>query len=201
MGQETPSPRTVPSPRGSGSSSNIWFIVFAQVHKPIRHLVLFSHFCRGHGHTWYWVIFCDPVTRESSDPETQLTRWSCSIMNSKCRLMLRQTFAMGKMFASFYRCLAFARVWKVKFWGPFINVNISITVGRILTKKYIYLYIFYLGLFFENWKTLDLHQVNIMTRWPGCERWSKWQLTWWPNDPVPCLVMVVINRHTDRGHW
>ena len=25
----------------------------------------------------------DPVTRESSDPETQLTQWPCSIMNSK----------------------------------------------------------------------------------------------------------------------
>jgi len=25
----------------------------------------------------------DPVSRESSDPETQLTRWPCSIMNSK----------------------------------------------------------------------------------------------------------------------
>ena len=36
-----------------------------------------------------WVTFCDPVTRESSDPETQLTRWPCSIMNSKCRLMLQ----------------------------------------------------------------------------------------------------------------
>jgi len=24
--------------------------------------------------TWNWVTFCDPVTRESSDPETQLTR-------------------------------------------------------------------------------------------------------------------------------
>jgi len=34
-----------------------------------------------------WPI--DPVTRESSDPETQLTRWPGSIMNSKCRLMCR----------------------------------------------------------------------------------------------------------------
>jgi len=23
---------------------------------------------------WNWVTFCDPVTRDSSDPETQLTR-------------------------------------------------------------------------------------------------------------------------------
>jgi len=39
--------------------------------------------------TWNWVTFCDPVTRESSDPDTQLTRWPCSIglMNSKCRLV------------------------------------------------------------------------------------------------------------------
>jgi len=26
---------------------------------------------------WNWVAFCDPVTRESGDPETQLTRWPC----------------------------------------------------------------------------------------------------------------------------
>jgi len=29
----------------------------------------------------------NPVTQESSDLETRLTRWPCSIMNSKCRLM------------------------------------------------------------------------------------------------------------------
>ena len=29
----------------------------------------------------------DSVTRESSDPETQLTRWPCSVMNSKCWLI------------------------------------------------------------------------------------------------------------------
>ena len=29
---------------------------------------------RGPDQTWNWVTFRDPVIRESSDPETQLTR-------------------------------------------------------------------------------------------------------------------------------
>jgi len=45
---------------------------------------------------------------------------------------------MGKRFASFYRCLAFAHFWKSKiFENHLLNVNISMTVGRIFTKKYI----------------------------------------------------------------
>jgi len=61
---------------------------------------------------------------------------------------------MGKRFASFYRCLAFARFWKVKIEDHLLNVNISMTVGRIFTK-YISLYP-YLGLFFENRKNSGL---------------------------------------------
>jgi len=38
----------------------------------------------------------DPVTWESSDSETQLTRWPCSIMNSKCRLMLQTNVCNGQ---------------------------------------------------------------------------------------------------------
>ena len=43
----------------------------------------------------------DPVTRESSDPETQLTRWPCSIMNSKCRLMLQTNVCNGQEVCQF----------------------------------------------------------------------------------------------------
>jgi len=51
--------------------------------------------------TWNWVTFCDPVTRESSDPETPLTRWPCSIMNSKCRLMLQTNTCNGQEVCQF----------------------------------------------------------------------------------------------------
>jgi len=42
----------------------------------------------GHGtyQTWNWVTFCDPATQRPGNPAT---RWPCSIMNSKCRLMCR----------------------------------------------------------------------------------------------------------------
>jgi len=81
------------------------------------------HFCRelvclrppvplmGRRHYVFWlsvsacVLGCRPdilwpsdsVTRESSDPETQLTRWPFSIMNSKCRLMCRGVRAMTSL--------------------------------------------------------------------------------------------------------
>ena len=79
------------------------------------------------GQTWNWVTICDPftqwpVTRESSDPETQLTRWPCSIMNSKCRLMLQTNVCSGQEVCQFYRCSAFARFWKVKFWRSFMSI-------------------------------------------------------------------------------
>jgi len=163
----------------------------------------------------------DPVTRESSDPETQLTRWPCSIMNSKCWLMCSgvrielftarvlcrvsyrlldkvskkvrvfisgakkqdlhrpkqgyicpvivwQTFAMGKRFASFYVQFAF---WAFFSWKPE--------------------------------KTRVSHRVKMMTRWPGRERWPKWPIypvTQWPSSmsgegPRPSVrgVRIVVN--------
>jgi len=51
------------------------------------------------GFTLLWPS--DPVTRESSDPETQLTRWPCSIMNSKCRLMLQKNVCNGQEVCQF----------------------------------------------------------------------------------------------------
>jgi len=44
-----------------------------------------------------------------------------------------------------------------------LNVNISMTVGRIFTKKYIPLYL-YLGLFSKTGKTRVSHRVKMMTR-------------------------------------
>jgi len=44
---------------------------------------------------------------------------------------------------------------KLNFEDRLLNVNISMTVGRIFTKKYVSLYL-YLGLFFENRKNSGL---------------------------------------------
>jgi len=135
--------------------------------------------------TWNWVTFCDPVTRESSDPETQLTRWPCSIMNSKCWLtcMLHTNVCNGKRFASFYRCLAFARFWKVKFLRSFIKCQYFNDDWTEFHKN-IYLYIFILGFFRKPEKNQISHRVQMMTRWPGSERWPKWPIdpvTQWPS--------------------
>ena len=114
------------------------------------------------------------VTRESSDPETQLTLFYNELQMSTC---CRQTFAMGKRFASFYRCLAFACFWKVKFWKSSIKCQYFNDGWTDFQKK---IYIFVLGFF---WKPEKLWSHNMMTRWPGCERW--------PVDPVPCLVCSI----------
>ena len=58
--------------------------------------------------------------------------------------------------ASFYRCLAFARFWKVNnFEDHLLNVSISMTAGRIFTKK-IYIFISLSWVFFENRKNSGL---------------------------------------------
>ena len=93
---------------------------------------------------------------------------------------------MGKRFASFYGCLAFARFWKVKFWRSFI-VNISMTVGRIFTKIYIVISLSWA--FFRKPEKLGSHTGSKW--WPGdpdVKDDSNDPLTRWPNDPVSCLV-------------
>ena len=86
---------------------------------------------------------------------------------------------MGKRFASFHRCVAFARFWKVKFWRSFIKRQYFSDSWDGFSQKNIYLY---LGLFSKTGKTWVSHWVKMMTRWPRRERWPKW-----PGDPVPCL--------------
>jgi len=77
-----------------------------------------------------------------------------NLLTPNVDLCCRQTFAMGKMFASFYHCLAFARFWKVKFGRSFIKCQYSNDVGRIFTK--IYIFISFSWTFFENRKKLGL---------------------------------------------
>ena len=78
-------------------------------------------------------------------------------------------------FASFYRCLAFARFWKVKFWRSFIKCQ-YFNDGWTDFHKNIYLYIFILGFFSKTGKTRVSQRVKMMTRWPGRERWPKWPI-------------------------
>ena len=148
----------------------------------------------------------DPVTRESSDPEIQLselTRWPCSIMNSKRRLMLQtNTFSMGKRFASFYRCLAFARFWKVKFWRSFIKCEYYNDGWTDFHKKYISLY-FYIGLLSKTGKNSGLtpsQNDDPVTSDPDIKDDPNDPLTRWPNDPVPCLLQawVTLERYVRR---
>jgi len=51
---------------------------------------------------------------------------------------------------------------KLNFEDRLLNLNISMTVGRIFTKKYISLYL-YLGLFSKTGKTRVSHRVKMMT--------------------------------------
>jgi len=140
----------------------------------------------------------DPVTRKFSDPETPLTRWPCSIMNSKiCRLMMQTNVCNGQEVANFYRCLAFARFWKAKFWRSFIKCQYVNDGWTDFHKIYIYIYLYlYLGLFSKTGKkTRVSHRVKMMTRWPvdpDVKDDPNDPLTRWSNDPVLCLVWILI---------
>ena len=79
------------------------------------------------------------------DPVDPVTLLYNKLQISTC---CRQTFAMGKRFASFYRCLALARFWKVKFRRSFIKCQYFNDCWTDFHKN-IYLYF---GLFFKNWK-------------------------------------------------
>ena len=122
----------------------------------------------------------DPVTRESSDSETQLTRWRCSIMNSKCRLMLQTNVCNDEQeVCQFYRCLAFGRFWKVKFWRAFIKCQFQWRFYGF-SQKYISVYL-YLG-FFENRKNSGLTPGQ--NNDPVTQTWKMTQMTHWPGDPM-----------------
>jgi len=88
---------------------------------------------------------------------------------------------MGKRFASFYRCLAFARFWNVKFWRSFIKCQ-YFNEGWTDFHK---IYIFILGFFRKPEKKLWSHTGSKW--WPGDPDVKDDPLTRWPSDPVPCL--------------
>ena len=104
----------------------------------------------------------DPGIQRPGDPASwpgdPVLQWTPIV-----ELCCRQTFAMGKRFDCFYRCLAFARFWKVKFWRSFIQCQYFNDDWADFHKN-IYLY---LGLFFRKPEKLGSHT--------GSE--------WWPGDP------------------
>ena len=76
---------------------------------------------------------------------------------------------MGNRFASFYRCLAFARFWNVKFWRSFIKCQYFNDGWTDFHKKY-------LGFFSKTGKTRVSHRVKMMTR-----TWKMTQTTHGPS--------------------
>ena len=96
---------------------------------------------------------------------------------------------MGKRFASFYHCLAFAGFWKVKFWRSFIKRQ-YFNDGWTDFHKNIHLYIFILG-FFRKPDKLGSHTGSEW--WPGdpdVKDDPNDPLTRWPNDPVTCMAAI-----------
>jgi len=99
---------------------------------------------------------------------------------------------MDKRFASIYRCLAFARFWKVKFWRSFIKCqyfNDGWTDFRI--------FISLSWVVFRKPEKLGSHTAS---KWwpanPEVKDDPNDPLTRWPNDPVPCLVESLLHADT-----
>ena len=111
-------------------------------------------------HGTNWVTFCDPATQwpvNPATPETQLTQWPCSIMKSKCWLMLQTNVCNGQEVCQFLSLFGVCTLLESKiFEDHLLNVNISNskTVGGIFTK--IYIFIFLSWAFFENRKNSGL---------------------------------------------
>ena len=140
----------------------------------------------------------DPGIQRPGDPVDPVTLFC--IMNSECRLMMQTNNAMGKRFASFYRCLAFARFWEVKFWGLFITCQYfndgwtdfhkNIYFNKIIEYSSSKIRFAFWAFFSKTGKTRVSLRVKMKNRWPGRERWPKWPIDPWPNDPVPCLSVT-----------
>ena len=116
----------------------------------------------------------DPVTRESSDPETQLTRWPCSIMNSKCRLMCEEVFSGQKFLIIIDKSKSLLHGLTSSDFSPTTN-----TWQWLLSFQNFKCKFCILGISSKTGKTRVSHLVRMMTRWPGREQWPKW-----PTDPV-----------------
>jgi len=96
---------------------------------------------------------------------------------------------MGKRFASFYHCSAFARFWKRKFWRSVIKCQWCFYDGWTDFHKNIYICISLSWAFFQKPEKLGSHTGSKW--WPGesdVKDDPNDPLTRWPNDPVLRLV-------------
>jgi len=122
----------------------------------------------------YWPS--DPLTRESSDPETQLTWWPFSIMNSKCRLMCEEVFSgqriliiIGKSKSSLH-------------W--LTSSDFSPTTD---TWQWLLSFQHFKCNFWEFFSKTGKTRVSQRVKWwPGDPDVKDDPLTRWPNDPVSC---------------
>ena len=137
------------------------------------------------------------VTQRPSDPgiqrqlETQLTRWPCSIMNYKCRLICRgvqiELFTARVLCWVSYRVLDKVSKWVRVFisgamdWHPVISGQQQTPDNDFISA--FQTYFLHFGHFFENRKNSGL------TTGQNDDR-----VTRWPNDPVPCLAPIQLAR-------
>ena len=138
----------------------------------------------------------DPVTRESSDPETQLTWWLCSIMNSKCRLMCAEVFSGQSIFIIIGKS-------KSSLHG-LTSSDFSITTDTwqwLLSFQHFKCTFCILCIFSKTGKSRVSHRVKMMTRRPVRERWPKWPIdpvTQWPSSMSDPELPIVNMRENDR---
>jgi len=111
-------------------------------------------------------------------------------MNSKCWLMLQTNVCNGQEVCQFLSLFGVCTLLESKFF--LLNVNISMTVGRIFTKIYIFISLSWT--FFENRKNSGLTPGQNDD--PVTRTWKMTQMTHWPgdpNDPVPCLIATFLS--------
>jgi len=126
------------------------------------------------------------VTWESSDLETQLTRWPCSIMNSKYRLMCEEVFSSQRIFNNIGKSKSSLHGLTSSDFNPTTD-----TWQRLLSFQHFKCTSCILGIFSKTGKTWVSHRVKMMTRRPGdpdVKDDPNDPLTRRPNDPVQCLM-------------
>ena len=142
----------------------------------------------GHGtyQTWNWVTFCDPATQRPGNPAT---RWPCSIMNSKCRLMCRgvRIIDVAKKYSQAKEFLIITGKSKSSLHGLTSSDFSPTTDTWLWLLLFQHLYVLHFGHFFENRKNSGLtpgQNDDPVTRWPGRKRWPKRPIdpvTQWPS--------------------
>jgi len=131
----------------------------------------------------------DPVTKESSDPETQLTRWPCPIISSNYVIDVTKKYSQAKEFL-----LITGKSKSSLHLHGLTSSDFSPTTDTwqwILSFQHFKCTFCILGIFSKTGKTRVSHRVKMMTGWPSdadVKDDPNDPLTRSPNDPVPCLM-------------